>query len=94
MQDRNRVVDVENSCVNTARGVEVRKMNWEIRIDIYTLPCVKQIASWKLLYSTGSSALCSVMTRGVQGREVQEGGVICKYRSASLPCTTEANTTL
>ena len=20
-------------------------MNWEIRIDIYTLPCVKQIAS-------------------------------------------------
>ena len=37
-------------------------MNWEIGIDIYTLPCVKQIASGKMLYSAGSSALCSVMT--------------------------------
>ena len=92
----NRVVDVENRRVNTARGVEVRKMNLEIRIDVYTLPCIKQIASWKLLYSTGSSALCSVMTyrTGVQGTEVQKGGVICKYRADSLPCTTEANTTL
>ena len=31
-------------------------MNWEIRSDIDTLPCVKQIASGNLLYSTGSSA--------------------------------------
>ena len=37
-------------------------MNWEIRIDIYTLPCVKQIASGNLPYSRGSSARCSVMT--------------------------------
>ena len=29
---------------------------------IYTLLCVKQIASKNLLYSTGSSAQCSVMT--------------------------------
>ena len=29
-------------------------MNWEIRIDIYTLQCVKQIPSGNLLYSTGS----------------------------------------
>ena len=35
----------------------------------YILPCVKQIASGKLLYSTGSSAQCSVMTRrgGIEG---------------------------
>ena len=34
---------------------------WEIRIDIYTLPCVTQIASGNLLYSTGSSpALCDL----------------------------------
>ena len=33
-------------------------MNWEIRIDIHTLPCVKQIASGKLPGSTGSSAQC------------------------------------
>ena len=28
----------------------------------HTLPCVKWIAGWKLLYKTGSSALYSVMT--------------------------------
>ena len=37
-------------------------MNWEIRFDINTLPYVKYIASGNLLYSTGSSAQCSVMT--------------------------------
>ena len=36
------------------------EMNWEIRIDVYTLPCVKQIASGNLLYSLRSSAWCSV----------------------------------
>ena len=29
-------------------------MYWEIRIDIYTLPCVKQVGSGKLLCSTGA----------------------------------------
>ena len=37
-------------------------MNWEIRFDINTLPCVKQVASRNLLYSTESSVQCSVMT--------------------------------
>ena len=37
-------------------------MNWEIGVDIYALPCVKQIASGNLLYSAGSSARCSVMS--------------------------------
>ena len=32
-------------------------------MDIYTLPCVKQIASGKLLYNTRSSACCSVLTQ-------------------------------
>ena len=37
--------------------------NSESSIDIYVyIPCVKQIASGKLLYSTGSSAWGSVMT--------------------------------
>ena len=49
--------DVENGCVDTERG-----MNQEFGTDIYTLPCVKQIASGKLLCSTRSSAWCSVMT--------------------------------
>ena len=30
-------------------------------IDIYTPPCVQQIAEKKLLYNTGSPAWCSVM---------------------------------
>ena len=34
---------------------------WEA--PTYTLPCVKYIASGKLLYSTGSSAWWSVMTQ-------------------------------
>ena len=51
-------------------------MNWEIRFDINTLPCVKWIASGNLLYSTWSSAWCSVMASlgGMVGRQVQEGG--------------------
>jgi len=32
--------------------------NW----DGHTLPCVEQITSGKLLYGTGSSTRCSVMT--------------------------------
>ena len=33
----------------TQRGEGEGGTNWEIRIDIYTLPCVKQIASRNLL---------------------------------------------
>ena len=43
------------------RGAGEGGMNWEIRFDINTLLCVKQIASGNLLYSTGSSSWCSVM---------------------------------
>ena len=42
-------------------------MNWEIRIGINTLPCEKSIASGNLLYSTGSSAWCSVMGMDARG---------------------------
>ena len=66
--------------------------------DIYTLPCVKQAASRKLLYSRGSSAWCPAMTwRGGMvgdGREVQEGGSICMHSADSHSCTVETNTTL
>ena len=41
-------------------GEEEGRLNREIRIDIYTLPWVKQVASGNLLYSTGSSTRCSV----------------------------------
>ena len=65
-------------------------MNWEIGIDRYTLPRVKQIAKGNLLYSAGNSARCSVVTQmggmGMRGgmgrgggREVQEGGDMGMY---------------
>ena len=66
-------------------------MNWEIGTDTYTPPCVKEIASGNLLYSTGSSAQCSVMGGG--GREVQEGGDICIHTADSLRCAAEADKT-
>ena len=64
--------------MDMVRGGEVGKMNWEIRTDIHTLPCVKQIASGKLLYNMGSSAQCSGMTqqngmRVVGGRFRRQG---------------------
>ena len=61
MHDRNRDADVDNGHVNTA-GEGEGGMNRDIRFGINTLPHVKQIASGNLLYSTGSSARCSVVT--------------------------------
>ena len=49
-------------------------INPESIIDICTLPGVKQRVGGELLYSTGSSAQCSVMTqRGDIGGEWEEG---------------------
>ena len=73
MQGRNRDADIENGLVDTA-GEGEWGTNLESSIEIYILPCVKQIASGKLLYKRGSSAWCSVMTwrSGVVGG--REGG--------------------
>ena len=53
-------------------------MNWEIGIDIYKLLilCIKQITNENMLYSTGNSTQCSVMT--YVGRK-SEKKVICVY---------------
>ena len=48
-------------------------MNGESSINIYTLPCVKQIADEKLLYNTGSQTWCSVMTEGEGGEGDSRG---------------------
>ena len=67
LQGRKRDTDIENILVDTVEEGE-GGTKWESSIDIYTLPCVKQIASGKLLYGTRSSARCSVMTyRGGMG---------------------------
>ena len=96
-QGRNRDAEVENGHVDT-EGEGEHGVNWEIRIDIYTLPCVKYRASGNLLYSSGSSAWCSVMTYMVGlrvggWRKVQEGGDICIHIADSLHFTAETNTT-
>ena len=56
--------------------------NWEVSTDMRTLPCVKQTASGEPLYSTRSSAQCSVMAwcGWWVGREAEEGGDICIHR--------------
>ena len=60
---------------------------------IYTLPCVKQAASSKLMYNTGSPAQRSVMTsRG--GRGAQEEGDTRALIADSCCCSAETNTTL
>jgi len=66
---------------------------WEIELDLCALPCVKQITSGKLQYSTGTwlSALC--WPRGVEWgagarREVQNGD-LCIQIADSVHCTVE-----
>ena len=80
--------------MDTGRG----EMNWETGLKVCALPCVKQIASGKLLYTAGSSAQCSVMTQrgrvGLGVGERSERGDIGIYTADSLCCTAETNTTL
>ena len=54
MQGRNRDADVDSRCEDT--GVREGGMNWEIGIDIYALPWVKEIDSGDFLCSSGSYA--------------------------------------
>ena len=74
-----------------------KEASWQLpRTDMYTLPCVKQAASGKLVCNTETSAHCSGMTSrgGDGGREVQEGRDICIHVADSLLCTVENNAAL
>ena len=60
-----RDTDVQNKHMDTKGEVGGRVgMNWEIGINIYTLLilCIKYITNENLLYSTGNSTQCSVVT--------------------------------
>ena len=48
LQGKNRDTDIKNGLVDTVGEREVG-MNWESSIQIYIIPCEKQIASGKLL---------------------------------------------
>ena len=60
VQDRNRDADIENRFVDKV-GEGEGGANWESNTEAYTIPCVKEIATGKLLYNTGTSTQCSVM---------------------------------
>ena len=72
LQSRNRDTDVENKLMYT-KGGRGSGMNWEIGIYIYTLVCIKQITNENLLYSTGNSTQCSVVTK--MGRKSKKQGI-------------------
>ena len=78
-------------------GVE-GETNWEIRIDIYTLPLCKIASQWEpaVQHRELSSVLCDDLDGqdGGDWGEVQEGGDICIHIADSLHCTAETNTTL
>ena len=52
---------MENRLVDTV-GEGEGGVSWESSIDINKLPCVKELASKKLSYNTGSPARCPVTT--------------------------------
>ena len=60
LQNRNRVTDVENNLIVTSE--EVGRDKWETGTDIHTLLYIKQKTNKDLLYSTGNSGQCSLMT--------------------------------
>ena len=74
LQNQNRDTDVGNGHVDTG-GAGRGGRDKQIRIDVYTLPCVKHMASGDSQYSTRSSALCSVMAYigRIVGRSKMEG---------------------
>ena len=94
LQGGNIDTEAENGLVDTAEKGE-GGTNWENSIDINALPCVKQIASEKLLNSTRSSAQCSEgWDRGGVGRSLKRAEIHV-YLTADSHCRkAETNATL
>ena len=76
MQGRNRDADIENGLHIGWEGED--GMNWESSIDIYTLPCVKQIAGGTCCIAQGAHL---DGWDGGGGREAQERGDICIHKA-------------
>ena len=61
-------IEIESQTQRTSLGLPSGEgrvgMNWKTGIEVYTLliPCIRQIASENLLYSTGNDTQCSVVT--------------------------------
>ena len=75
----NRDADIENRYVDTV-GKGEGGTNWESRIDIYTLPCVKQTASEKLsITQDGQPSACDDI-EGWEWRGGEMGGRLKRKR--------------
>ena len=68
----NGIIEREKS--NRASSHSNTSVQHSVDIKLHTLLCVKQMASGKLLESTGSSVQCSAMTE-MGGREAPVGGM-------------------
>ena len=65
---------IQNRLIDTV-GEGEGGTNWESSTEIYTLPCVEQMANGESPYSTGGPVWCSVTTeRGGGGWGGREGG--------------------
>ena len=64
-QSKKRETQMQRTNEWTPRRERGSGMNQDNGIDIYTLRCVKQITSENLLYSTGNSTQCSMVTKGI-----------------------------
>ena len=71
LQNRNRFIDLENEFMVTSGEGWERRIDWEFRIDMYTLLYFKWITNKDLRYSTWNSAQCYVAAwmRGEFGGE-------------------------
>ena len=88
------IQEEDNTCGH--RTEEEGGMNWETGIEVCAVSCTKQIASGNLLYSTGSSARCSLVTSrgGMGGGGVQKEGTTCIHVAGLLHCAAETSTAL
>jgi len=101
-----RMVELNLSAGQSCRGrdrhvdtgpVGVRWDELKGRIDTYTLPCVKWIASGKLVHSAGTSAGALWWPRWVgwgEWGEAHQGAEICILTADWLGYTAETNTTV
>ena len=93
LQSRNRDIDIEDKGMDT-KGWVGGGRKWESGIDIYTLLilCITYLTNENLVYSTGNSTQCFVLT--YMGRKSKKRGDICIPEADSLCCRAESNITL
>ena len=92
LQSRNRDTDIENKGMDT-KGERKRGMNWEIEINIYTLPCIKQITNENLLYIAQEALLNALWCPKWEGNPKKRGDIVI-HIADSFCCTAETNITL